>query len=154
MRTLLSILFSLFHCAVFCQIKFPAGFRRIEGENGDGRDDYYYTDGRYFFDTYNIAVSYDDFKKNDDSVKNYLSVNFGFPFHITKDGLCWGTGVKDGFYSYIVMTSTGADIELYSKFNDSAFSNYSVWLITTIREYKKKGKDAYFPIGNGRIYQR
>jgi hypothetical protein len=45
-----------------------------------------------------------------------------------------------------VITWDGENIELYSRFNDAKFAYYSRWLISTIREYRKKGKRASFPI--------
>jgi hypothetical protein len=144
MRIILTVLLISLSCSVFSQLKFPKEFKLVEGENGSGRDDIY-TTGRYSFDYHNVFVDY-DYKKNDDSVRKFLSTSFGFPFHLTKDGLCWGTGMDNGFYSYIIITDSGNDIELYSKYNDSLFSYYSTWLLTTVRAYKKEGKDAYFPM--------
>jgi hypothetical protein len=147
MRILLTVIFIFISTISFSQIRFPKGFKLVKGDNGTGRDDIY-TDGKYNFDTHQLFVDV-DFKINSDSTRKYLSNFFGFPFCLTKDSLCWGTGTKQGLYTYVVVTASGDNIELYSKFNDSTFSYYSKWLISTIREYRKEGKDPYFPIRVG-----
>jgi len=143
MRIILTILFVISSSIAFSQLKFPKEFKLIKGDNGAGDDDIY-TDGQYAFDTHQLFRDY-DYHGNDDSVKSYMTDFFGFPFKITKDSLCWGTGKKDGFYSYVVVTWQAEVFELYSVHNDSKFSYYSNWLLSTIREYKKEGKDPYFP---------
>jgi hypothetical protein len=144
MRISLTAIFILFSTAAFSQIQFPKGFKLIKGENDAARDDIY-TDGIHAFDTHQVFVDFSFTRNNDSSVK-YVSDYFGFPFHLTKDSLCWGTGIRQGFYLYVVITWGGENIELYSKYNDDKFAYYSKWLITTIRNYRKEGKDAYFPI--------
>ncbi|MEI9934149.1 MAG: hypothetical protein WDM71_04720 [Ferruginibacter sp.] len=145
---ILAILFVFLSSSSFSQLQFPKDFKLIKGDNGAGDDDIY-TNGRYSFDTHKLFREYDNYKGNDDSVKNYMSEFFGFPFHLTKDGLCWGTGKYEGSYSYVVVTSGAELFELYSKYNDTGFSFYSGWLLSTIREYKKEGKDPYFPMRFG-----
>jgi hypothetical protein len=128
----------------FSQIQFPHDFKRVKGERGSGANDYY-TNGKVFFETDSPFVDH-DFVENADSNINFLSVSYGLPFKITKDGLYRATGKINGFYKFIVVTRPEDPIILSSKYNDAEFSKYSSWLISTIREYKKKGKDAYFPV--------
>lgn len=125
------------------EFRFPKEFKLIKGERGSDADDQY-SNGKYIFDQQLMFVDH-EFTRNDDSVKNYMSHSFGFPFRLTKDGLCWGTGKKEGYYSYIVITSHGTVFELYSTYNDNGFSSWSVWLLKNIRAYEKTGKSAYFP---------
>jgi hypothetical protein len=146
-RILIIVSLLLFTQASFSQLQFPKEFKLIKGENGSGEDDIY-TDGRYSFDTHTIFRGY-DFKKINDSVKQFVSDFFGYPFHISRDGLCWGTGRYSGFYSYVVVDWSGNLVELYSKYNDEKFSYYSNWLLSTIRQYKKEDKSSYFPIAGG-----
>src|ERR1043165_1209308 len=112
------------------QLSFPKGFRLIKGENLSGEDDVY-TNGRYSFQTHKLFRDY-DYKGNDEGVKRQASAFFGFPFYITKDGLCWGTGKTQNMYSYVVVTKDGEVIELSSPYNDGGFSQYSKWLLSTI----------------------
>jgi hypothetical protein len=140
---ILTVLFISFSSASFSQIRFPKEFKLVKDETGPvGYDEY--TNGRYSFDRHRLFVEV-EYKPFNDSVKNFLSNYFGFPFHITKDGLYWGTGKANGLYSYVVITWESENIELYSQHNDSGFSYYSKWLLATIRDYRKKGKSSYFP---------
>ncbi len=147
MRILLSAIFIFISTIAFSQIRFPKNFKLIKGDNGSGRDDIY-TDGKYSFDTHQLFTDF-EFKIGNDSTRKYASDFFGFPFHLTKDSLYLGTGIREGFYTYVVITWSGENIELYSKYYDSTFAYYSMWLISTIREYRKEGKVAFFPIRNG-----
>jgi len=144
MRILLSFLLLFLWGSGFSQIRFPHDFKRVKGERGSGADDYY-TNGRVSFETDNPFVDH-EFAEHVDSNKHLLSVSYGLPFKITKDGLYQATGLVDGFYKYIIVMAPGVPIILSSKHNDAEFSHYSSWLIYTIRDYKKKGKDCSFPI--------
>ena len=144
MRIIFTFLLLFFWSSGFSQIQFPHNFKLIKGERGSGADDYY-TNGKVSFETDNPFVDH-DFVKNADSNKNFLSISYGLPFKITKDGLYRATGLVDGFYKYIIVIPPGEPIILSSKYNDAEFSNYSSWLISTIRNYKKMVKDCSFPI--------
>src|SRR5689334_7141557 len=140
MRLIFIIAWMLFSSIGLSQLKFPKDFKLVKGENGAGMDDYY-TNGRYGFSTTNLFADH-EFKINDDSVKAFISSAFGFPFKTTKDGFYWGTGFQNGIYEYVIVAPPyGEDYELYSKYNDQGFSRYSIWLLSTIREYKRKGKN-------------
>ncbi|MBC9931193.1 hypothetical protein [Chitinophaga qingshengii] len=137
MKYFFSLLFLLCAVPTSAQISFPKGFKLIEGENWAGEDDRY-SNGKYVFQTRFLFRHYEIW--NNDQVRQDLSKGYGFPFYQTQDSLLWGTGKDGGFYSYVVVTWNGEAIELFSKDNDADFANYSKWLITTIREYRKKGK--------------
>ncbi|MFI5155927.1 MAG: hypothetical protein ACHQEM_07060 [Chitinophagales bacterium] len=128
----------------YSQLKFPKGFQLVDGENLSGQDDIY-TNGKYSFQSHQFFRDY-DFWGNNDSVKAYMTGILGFPFHLTKDSLYWGTGKIQGFYSYVVVSWDADVFELFSKYDDSGFSYYSGWLISTMRKYKKQGKLIMFPI--------
>jgi hypothetical protein len=142
----MTILLSLSYYSAYSQLKFPKEFKLLKGERGSGADDQY-SNGKYTFDTEITFVDYQGSTKPD-SIKRYLTNSFGFSFRTTKDGLFWGTGKDkdDGFYKYIVVTPKKQLIELYSKYNDSGFSYYSIWLLTNMRAYLKNGKDPSFPL--------
>ena len=145
MRLLFLLISISFSPTVFSQLKFPDGFKLVKGENGSGRDDYF-TNGKYGFTTTNFFADH-DYKMNDDSVKKFISSAFGFPFKTTKDGFYWGTGSQDGFYEYVLIAPPYGEVyELSSKYNGQGFSKYSIWLLNTIREYRRKGKNYSFPI--------
>lgn len=128
------------------QISFPKGFKQIKGELGSGLDDVY-SNGRYDFSTRREFLTYDEYKTNDDKFRKYVSNAYGFPFSQTKDSLLWGTGRSDdGIFYYVVVDWGGEAYVLQSYLNDNGFSYYSKWLITSIREYRKKGKEFIFPI--------
>jgi hypothetical protein len=127
------------------QLSFPKGFKRVKGENLTGVDDVY-SNGRYSFQTHRVSVAYDQYTGNDEAFSRYVSTDFGFPFHRTKDGLLWGTGKSGGFYSYIVVDWSGDAFELFSKYDDEGFSFYSRWLLSTIRGMHREGKMIIFPM--------
>jgi hypothetical protein len=143
MRTTITILYLLLSTCAFSQLKFPKEFKLIKGDNGTGADDIY-TNGKYYFDCHNLFNGGSDFdyKNNDNATKNYIADFFGFPFHITKDSLYWGSGKYQNYYSYVVVTE-GEVLELYSKYNDSRFSYYSTWLLSAVR---KDRHNAFFPM--------
>jgi hypothetical protein len=138
------IFLPLFSVPAYSQIKFPKEFKLVRGERGSGADDEY-TNGKYTFDTNMMFVSYEG-SQEADSIKDYLINSYHFPFYTTKDGIFWGTGKSEEFYFYVVVTPQKHLIELYSRNNDSGFSNYSTWLLTTVRSYLQKGRDPYFPL--------
>lgn len=127
------------------QLSFPKGFKSVQGENGSGEDDVY-TNGRYSFQTHQMFRSYDNYVENDENFRKYVSESFGFHFYQTKDGLLWGTGKVKSVYSYIIVTWYGEAIELFSTHNDKGFSQYSRWLLNTLRTYHREGKAAVFPM--------
>jgi len=47
--------------------------------------------------------------------------------------------------SHVVVDWGGEVFEFFSKYNNADFSYYSKWLISSIREYRKKGKWFIFP---------
>ena len=136
---------------LFCSIAgsaqtvFPKGFRQIKDDDACGENDVY-TNRRYSFLDHKIFRPYDNYIWNDEAYCRFASGYFGFPLHPTKDSLLWGTGRKDSLYSYVVVDWGGEAYELISYHNDSGFSMYSKWLITTIRNYRKKGKHFIFPM--------
>ena len=69
MRFLFILLFFFFSNTAFSQIHFPEEFKLIKGDNGAGEDGIY-TDGRYSFDTHKLFRDYDNYKSNDDGIKN------------------------------------------------------------------------------------
>lgn len=137
--------------AASAQIVFPKGFKQIKGERGSGLDDVY-TNGKYSFQLHRESFFYDmmdgsdGYKCNDERFRKYVSGQFGFPFLTTKDSLLVGTGKLNDHYSYIVAGWGGDAVELMSYNNDAGFSRYSIWLLTSIREYRKKGKAFMFPM--------
>ena len=144
MKSIFLFYFFLVAISASAQLSFPKGFRLIDGGNLSGQDDVY-TNGRYSFQTHNLFIDY-DYQGNDEGVKKKASEFFNFPFYLTKDSLCWGTGNNEGFYSYVVVAWGGYVIELSSPYNDKGFSDYSRWLLSTVRYYRKKGRLIMFPI--------
>lgn len=144
MKYLFSILFLLCTMSALGQAAFPKGFKLIEGDNLTGEDDRY-SNGRDVFQMHMYFRSYDgDFKWNDDKYKQYVAEGIGYQLYRTTDSLLWGTGKIDDYYSYVVVDWHGEVFELFSKYNDADFSYYSKWLISSIREYRKKGKRFMF----------
>lgn len=144
MKYLFGLLMLLFATSAFGQAVFPTGFKLIEGSHPLGEDDRY-TNGKDAFQTHLYWRSFDDYKWNDDQYKKYVADAYGFELYRTKDSLLWGTGVNEGFYTYVVVDWGGEVFELYSKVNDADFSTYSKWLLSSIREYRKQGKWFIFP---------
>jgi hypothetical protein len=144
MKYFFSFLFLLYTMTTLGQASFPTGFKLTKGDNPMGEDDRY-SNGKDVFQTHLYWRSYDDYTWNDENYKQYVAEAFGFPLYRTTDSLLWGTGKTDGFYSYVVVNWGGEVFELFSKYNDADFSYYSKWLISSIREYRKKGKSFIFP---------
>ena len=138
-------LFSTFFTSA--QLFFPKGFQLVQGENLSGEDDIY-TNGRYSFQTHQLFRAYDNYIGNDENFRKYVSEALGVHFYQTKDGLLWGTGRVKSVYSYIIVTWNGEAIELFSAHNDKEFSQYSKWLLNTLRSYHQKGKTVMFPMRN------
>lgn len=144
MRYYFSFLFLLFAMNTFAQATFPPGFKLIAGDNPMGEDDRY-SNGKDVFQTHLFFRSYDNYEWNDDKVKEQISKGYGFPVYRTTDSLLWGTGKSGELYMYIVVDWGGEIFELFSRQNDADFSTYSKWLLTSIRDYRKKGKAFVFP---------
>ncbi|RBL92436.1 hypothetical protein DF182_07595 [Chitinophaga flava] len=131
--------------ATLGQASFPKGFKLIKGDNLSGEDDRY-SNGKDVFQMHFYFRSYDgDYKGNDEKYKQHITESIGYPVYKTTDGLLWGTGKTGEYYSYLVVDWSGEVFELFSKDNDADFSYYSKWLISSIREYHKKGKMFMFP---------
>jgi hypothetical protein len=145
----ITLVVSILFCGLIAsaQLKFPKGLHLVDGGNLSGQD-YIYTNGKNFFQSHQIFRDY-DYRGNDEEVKKKVTDFFGYTFYLTKDSLLWGTGKREGYYSYAIVSWGGDIFELYSKYNDRGFSNYSKWLIDTIRNYRKKGKLIMFPIRMG-----
>jgi len=154
MKFCLAFVLLLCTIAGSAQIVFPEGFRQIKDDNGSGIYDVY-TNGRYSFQLHRESFFYEEqegadaHKWNDERFRKYVGGDFGFPFLTTKDSLLVGTGKINDHYSYIVVDWDGAAYELTSLHNDAGFSRYSEWLITTMREYRKKGKAFILPLHPG-----
>jgi len=144
MKYFFSFLFLLYAMISLGQASFPKGFKLIEGDNPMGEDDRY-SNGKDVFQTHLYWRSYDNYTWNDEKYKQYVAEAYGFPLYRTTDSLLWGTGKTDGLYFYVVVDWGGEVFELFSKYNDADFSYYSKWLISSIREYRKKGKWFIFP---------
>lgn len=150
MKVILPLLFICFISIgiASAQLSFPKGFHLVAGENFSGEEDVY-TNNKYSFVTHKIFREY-DYKGNDKGVQKYMTEFFRFPFYLTKDSLCWGTGKVGSFYSYVIVSWDAEVIELTSRVNDEEFSSYSKWLLATCRQYKKEGKSFMFPMGRER----
>lgn len=105
----------------FAQIAFPKGFRLVKGEALSGEEDSY-TDGRYTFQVFRTGW----LEADSDLKKTY-------GYHQTKDSLYWSTGKSEGRYFYKVYN--GELVQVCSRYNDSGFSAYSKWLLSTMRKY-------------------
>jgi len=116
------------------QIPFPKGFQLVKGESSSGKDDIY-TNGRYTFQAFRTGW----LEHDEDLVKTY-------GFHQTKDSLFWSTGKSEGFYFYKVYN--GDLVQLYSLYNDKGFSDYSKWLLSTMRKYRRSAKFLFPPRDN------
>ena len=139
MKYIITILF----CAVFtyinAQIKLPVNFYLVKGQSPVGRDDYY-TDGQYRL---NIGTPFQGGEPDIEERKRLLSIAFGFNFNITKDGILYGTGVNNSNFKYVVIAN-GFSFVLTSKNNNKGFSNYSIWLLSEIRNSLRTKKRIYF----------
>ncbi|WP_146616153.1 hypothetical protein [Chitinophaga dinghuensis] len=144
MKYLFSFLLLICVTTTYGQISFPKGFKLIKGDNLMGEDDRY-SNGKDVFQTHLFWRSYDNYTWNDDNVKLDISKGYGFPMYRTTDSLLWGTGKTDELYFYVVVDWNGEIFELFSRENDADFAGYSKWLITSMREYRKKGKTFLFP---------
>lgn len=148
MKYFFSFLFLLYTITTLGQASFPTGFKLIKGDNFSGEDDRY-SNGKDIFQMHSFFRSYDgDYTWNDEKYKQHIAEGIGYPIYRTTDSLLWGTGKIDGYYSYVVVDWNGAVLELFSKYNDADFSYYSKWLISSIREYRKKGKIFMFLRGS------
>jgi len=140
MKCFFSFLILLYAMTTLGQASFPKGFKLIKGDNLTGEDDRY-SDGKDIFQMHFFFRSYDgDCTWNDEKYKQHIAESIGYPMYRTTDSLLWGTGKIDGYYSYVVVDWHGEVFELFSKYNDADFSYYSKWLISSIREYRKRGK--------------
>jgi len=140
MKYLFSFLFLLHTMSTLGQAIFPKGFKLIEGDNLTGEDDRY-SNGKDVFQIHMYFRTYDgDYNGNDDKYKQHIAERIGYQMYRTSDSLLWGTGKIGEYYSYVVVDWHGEVFELFSKCNDADFSYYSKWLISSIREYRKKGK--------------
>lgn len=140
MKFLFTSLFLLYAMTTLGQASFPKGFKLIKSDTPTGEDDRY-SNGKDGFQMHFFSRAYDnEYSWNDDNYKKFMSESFGFPMYRTTDSLLWGTGKIDDYYSYVVVDWHGEIFELYSKYNDADFSLYSKWLLSSIREYRKKGK--------------
>lgn len=144
MKYYVSFFFLLLTLHTCGQAVFPKGFKLIAGDHPLGEDDRY-SNGKDVIQTHLFFRSYDNYEWNDDKVKKEISEGYGFPLYRTADSLLWGTGKKDELYFYIVVDWGGEIFELFSRQNDADFSTYSKWLISSIRDYRKKGKWFVFP---------
>lgn len=144
MKSYFIFFFLLLTMHTFGQASFPKGFKLIKGDHPLGEDDRY-SNGKDVFQTRLFFRSYDNYTWNDDKVKQQISQGYGFPLYRTADSLLWGTGKRDELYFYIVVDWGGEILELFSRENDADFSTYSKWLITSVREYRKKGRLFIFP---------
>ncbi|MGF6846535.1 hypothetical protein QFZ51_001770 [Chitinophaga sp. W3I9] len=144
MKYFFSFLFLLYVMTGLGQASFPKGFKLIEGDNPMGEDDRY-SNGKDVFQIHLFWRAYDNYTWNDDKVKQDIAKGYGFPIYRTTDSLLWGTGKTDDLYFYIVVDWGGEIFELFSRDNDADFATYSKWLISSIREYRKKGKWFIFP---------
>lgn len=140
MKCFFSFFFLLYAMTTLGQASFPKGFKLIATDNPMGEDDRY-SNGKDVFQMHFYFRSYDgDYTWNDDKYKQHIAEGIGYAMYRTADSLLWGTGKIDGYYSYVVVDWHGEVFELFSKYNDADFSYYSKWLISSIREYRKRGK--------------
>jgi hypothetical protein len=144
MKYFFSFLFLLHAMTTLGQASFPKGFKLIEGDHPMGEDDRY-SNGKDVFQTHLYWRSFDNYTWNNEKYKQYVAESYGFPLYRTTDSLLWGTGKNDDLYFYVVVDWGGEVFELFSRNNDADFSYYSKWLISSIREYRKKGKWFIFP---------
>ena len=137
------LIFCLFSAAyINAQIKVPAGFRLVKGESPVGREDYYEKGNyRIFMDSpFQADGTPSD---TDDEKRALLTDIYGIAFRVTKDGIIYGTGYTNKKFYYIVV-GQGASFLVSSPLNDTGFSNYSAWLMNSIRSALKSGKELYF----------
>jgi hypothetical protein len=122
------------------QINVPIKFNLVKGKSPAGRDDYY-TDGKYCLamDTPFQA----DRPETDQGRLTMLDGEYNLHFRETSDGLYYGTGFSRGAYRYIVIARYFS-YEVFSKFNDKGFSDYSAWLLNILRDSIRKGRDLHF----------
>ena len=137
MKSIFCLILSLYAVNTWGQVPFPKGFRLIKGESLVGSDDAY-TNGKYTF-----IVHTTGWIEDSANYAEVLAESFGFPFRQTKDSLYWGTGKNKNLYSYVVYA--GELVELYSEYNDSGFSYYSKWLLSTLRKYRYSKKMLFPP---------
>lgn len=122
------------------QINVPIKFNLVKGESPAGRDDYY-TDGRYCLAMGTPFQA--DHPSTDRACISMLNGEYDLHFAKTNDGLYYATGFSRGAYRYIVIAS-GFSYEVFSKFNNKGFSDYSTWLLNILRDSIRKGRDLHF----------
>jgi len=133
----------------FSQINLPKGFRCVDMSQKSSYRDNYFTDGEYSFHNDAWGREFDNQKE----FLNYFSDIYRNSFKIikTRDGLYWGSGIIEKEYKYVILIPNKlVSIILSSKINGTQFSNYSTWLLQTVRNNLSSGKDLYFTDDKGK----
>jgi hypothetical protein len=139
MRILLIIVFVFIGFFSEAQIQVPEGFTLIRGESPAGRDDY--------FQKSQYRISEDipfqsDTPPTDKGIKNLLASEYGIPFQKTRDGLYYGTGFSNHRFKYIVVYRFA--FILSNPQNDPGFSDYSLWILNSVRAAIRDKTELYF----------
>ena len=141
MRLLLILICVFTTITMQAQLKVPAGFVYVAGDNPSGRDAYYKSGNYILYEDAPFQSGEDP--ATDQAMKNYLKSYYGVAFTKTSDGLFYGTGLSNQRYWYIVVSGAFAYI-LSATENGTVFSNYSSWLLKSIRDAINNGKQLYF----------
>lgn len=132
MKNILLLIAILFSMTTYSQIKLPSNFKLIQKEIHVGN---IYSDGIYTISIYPFA--HDGFEL-DDLIQNTDKMSVKKPIH-TKDDIYIWTGEEDGiFYYRILLPQSLYQLSLSSKVNDEKFSYYSKWLLSQVRDKRKK----------------
>jgi hypothetical protein len=114
---------------------------------GSYRDNYF-TDKVYSFHNDIWGREFD----NQIEFLNYFSDLYRNSFKIkkTRDGLYWGSGNIENEFKYVILIPDKLiSIILSSKINGTQFSNYSTWLLQTVRNNLSSGKGLNFTDNEG-----
>jgi hypothetical protein len=148
MKIIIIFLLLLSSNLAFSQINLPKGFRCVDMSQKYFSRDNYFTDELYSFH----SEIWREFENQTDFINSLVdSYKNSFKIKKTKDGLYWGSGILDNEYKYIILIPDKlVSIVLSSKLNGSQFSNYSTWLLQSVRNNLSSGKDLYFTDNKGR----
>jgi len=133
---------------VFSQINLPKGFECIDMSRQGSYRDNYFTDKVYSFHNDIWGREFD----NQIEFLNYFSDLYRNSFKIkkTRDGLYWGSGNIENEFKYVILIPDKLiSIILSSKINGTQFSNYSTWLLQTVRNNLSSGKGLNFTDNEG-----
>lgn len=149
MKKIIICLLLLSSNLAFSQINLPKGFRCEDMSQKSSYRDNYFTDELYSF---HFDIWGREFENQKDFLNYFIDLyKNSFRIKKTKDGLYWGSGISENEYKYLILIPDKlVSLVLSSKLNGSQFSNYSTWLLQSVRNNISSGKDLYFTDNKGK----